>query len=259
MRARRADGGSDQQRARPRSASPQAGDRGREDPSRGRTRSAATKKTDPDRGFGEFGRNTATRSSQHDRFGPDPPGVAEMRQHDWVLRSLAEAEHARPRLLQILIARQLRQYSPSSPSTKRCAEWVWASRPRGNTEWRARGSPGSPRGRRGGETIGDERRRVSAPAHKFERLAETKASTTMGVRKRTPPRTVVPTKCDSVFIRASTAGSMSDGSILELLIGSNSTTSIAHRGPAPGVVYSPENNMRREVIAPPRGPDEAEY
>jgi hypothetical protein len=46
---------------------------------------------------------------------PDPPGVAEMREHNWVLRSLAEAEHARPRLLQILVARQLREDGPLEP------------------------------------------------------------------------------------------------------------------------------------------------
>jgi hypothetical protein len=43
-------------------------------------------------------------------------------------------------------------------------------------------------------------------------LARTKASTTIGVRKRTPPRIVVPTKCDRVFKRASCARYVSNGS-----------------------------------------------
>jgi hypothetical protein len=77
------------------------------------------------------------------------------------------------------------------------------------------------RGWRGSETVGDERRNGFQPAiQKFERLLSTKVSTTIGVRKRTPPRIVVPTKCDSVFIRASTVGLMSDGLVREVAVGS---------------------------------------
>jgi hypothetical protein len=60
----------------------------------------------------------------------DPPGVAEMREHNLVLSSLPEAEHARPGLLQILVTRQLRQYGPLEPeheSLRRDSVFIRAS------------------------------------------------------------------------------------------------------------------------------------
>jgi hypothetical protein len=85
---------------------------------------------------------------------PDPPSTAEMREHNWVLSSLPEAEHARPGLLQILVPRQLRQYGPLEPEHESLRRMGLREQAREETQDREqRDREDRRRGRRGGETV----------------------------------------------------------------------------------------------------------
>ena len=76
----------------------------------GRTLLAATRKTDPDIGFGELGTKTATKPPPTTLgLDPDPPSAAQLREHDRMISHLAQSHYARAGLLQIFISRNLRQ------------------------------------------------------------------------------------------------------------------------------------------------------
>jgi hypothetical protein len=134
--------------------SPQTGDRGRERSLQG---------TDPVGGEEEDrpGERVRRVRDEHgdkiftDLIGmdPNPPGAAEMREHHWVLRRLAEAEHARPRLLQILLPRQFRQYGPLEREHESLRRMDLREQAREETQDREQGDrENRRRGRRGGET-----------------------------------------------------------------------------------------------------------
>ena len=134
--------------------------------SAGRTRSAAIRKTDPDIGFGEFGRNTATKPlADGVGLNPDPPGVAELGEHDRMLRRLAEAQNARSRLLQILVAGQLRKDGRLEPADDPLREHRLGEKPGEETHERKHEDRQDRRhGRSGGEGLRNERRQGLQPA-----------------------------------------------------------------------------------------------
>ena len=135
----------------------------------------------------------------------------ELREHDRMLRRLAEAQNARPRLLQILVAWQLRQNGRLQAVHDLLGEKRLGDEPRQEArECEQDDRQDRRHGRPGAEGVRDERRQGLEPAAQDnERLAQDEAEHDKGISKRTPPRIVVPTKREIGFIRSASESALS--------------------------------------------------
>jgi hypothetical protein len=151
-----------------------------------------------------LGRDRDQAAAHHAGLDRDPPSAAKLREYNRMISRFAEAHHARPCLLQILITRNLGQNgrlqlghdSLRGPGSGEQAGEKAQNRNKNDRQNRFRSRPRDKSGMI--VAIGFNPRRARSNA-----LPKMKASTTIGVRKSTPPRTVIRRKWEIAFISSS--------------------------------------------------------